>query len=456
LITNFALNFKKVLLSLSLITAFLLSNPAYSAKKWEGSVPKLAQKQENWIELTNWLYSKKYFYGALASAKRMLIFFDDVKTKEYAYRTLIALIDKGYPFSVRKQFVTGDLETDPEEDYIFNSTYNLYKGILNESKGMKKWADYYFAKVDKEKFPKYLYFQAISHYTKKEFDQAEELLKKILAIPLSRDQESFVKKVSRTLARIYFEKKEYKKSYEIYRVFLLKTNPITTSDWLEAAWNLYYLEKPREAMGVLYNLMPKVLGMNAHLEKYVIRALIYRDLCEMEAMEELIKNFEKDYGESIKHIKDGKNLKKLGKGWLIHKPQDTNYYESGWVYSKLKEEFKEIAKFPEKHQELAKYLYSSEAKALGKVAGFYREKALKLAAKNLIILSENLKFLKFELERERFNPDVVFLERTTGTEEPLVEYLNNDKFRLKWYQTGSFWRDERPSYKAIIKGKCGT
>jgi tetratricopeptide (TPR) repeat protein len=258
---------------------------------WPATVPSFATNTEDWSKLTRELLEHNMPYGALAAAYRMLMFFSDLNLKEQAYRTIVQIIDMGYAFPTKSFFVTGDIE--PKEDYDFSNSYYFYKAMAALDKGVRKWADSYLATVDTANFPKYLFYQAIDAYQRQEYDKSEKLLLKILAAKPGDKYASLVRKVARTLARIYFERQQYAQAYDVYRTFLLRMNPIEPGDWLEAAWNLYYLQRYEEALGMVFNLESLPTGEMVNLEKYVLRALIYEEVCATEYMEKLVTTFEK-------------------------------------------------------------------------------------------------------------------------------------------------------------------
>src|SRR5690349_21176054 len=92
------------------IAAFLFLSAGFAATKWKASIPKDMENSELWRQLMTEMTDQQMYYGALSAAHRSLTFFVDQDTKEAAYRTIISLIDKGYPFPTKQLFVTGDLD----------------------------------------------------------------------------------------------------------------------------------------------------------------------------------------------------------------------------------------------------------------------------------------------------------------------------------------------------------
>lgn len=429
----------------------LLAPIANATPMWRGTIPGFAQDPNRWALLLQKLEEKQMPHGALAAASRMLTLFTDLPTKELAYQTVIKLIDLGYPFPIRSVFAAGDIE--PQSDKEFADSYYFYKATLAKEKGMERWAEHYFSFVDKENFPKYLFYSALDAYSKKDFSASEKLLKKILSLQLERSQLGLIKKVARTLARIYYELEQHEKSLDIYESFLLKLNPVTPSDWLETAWNRYHLRRFDRALGALYNLESVVPSDSVSLEKYLVRALIHQELCATNDMEALLGTFEKDFGKTLSAIKSGESLSHLESLTTLAHPANVDFHHIRTSVLALQEEQRGGFEFSPELRNLAEYLYRTELAALNNRIGFYRETALARAADQLIHFSESLRFLKFDVAREKYNPEVVF-QRKDRVLSSLVRELPDERFQIRWLQQGDFWRDERPDYIGVVNNKC--
>lgn len=433
----------------SLLLSLLISFPS-QGKKWNGIVVKEFDSAEKWVELVTHLKENKMNYGAVAGSKRILEYFADMKSKQFAYQSIVELIDFGYPFNLRSVFMAGDLELTEKEN--FSQSYNLYKATLDLDKNMPKWANNYFSRVDKENFPKYLFYLALTAFNEKKLDESLVNLDKALAGLQDPLQISLTKKVSRTMARIYYEQTRYKEAFDIYQNYLLKMNPIEPGDWLEGAWSLYRLGRFDEALGYLYNLEAKELSEEAYLEKYIIRALIYREKCATDYTLKLGQAFEKDYGDTISKIKLGESLKNLPQ---LKKIVDRNSEYRRVIKNifELQEEGKRVSKLPGELRQIANYLYTSEVKNQLKNQIAHEDLALTSAARQLVIMGESLRFLQFDVEREQYNPDKVFAAPPPPPEN-LVENLPDNRFMLHWLQWGDYWRDERTLYRGILKNRC--
>lgn len=426
------------------------SNPT----KWSGNIPNIAKEPKSWQKLLEFFVEKKMHFHTLASSTRMLVFFNELQVKELAYRSIISIIDQGYPFPLQNLFLSGDLM--PGSDIEFENSYNLYKSILNKDRGMEKWAKNYLENITKKnEFPKYQFYLAIELLSKKKYSEADEKLKSILKQEFEPKNFSFVKKATRTLARSYFDQEKYAEAFDIYNTYLLKLNPILPSDWLEAAWSLYYLKKYQEALGMVYNVDSKSATMNfMNLEKYTLRALIYRNLCAVQNAETLIESFQKDFGNVINALKRGESASKFPELIDLDIVENQEYKHISRTLNSLKEESKEFKKLSDELAPLAKYLYDSEIRMLEQRKKGLTDKAFELASNKLIMMDENLRFLKFDVQREKYNPDLVFKPIFESDLNQNVLETKEKEYFIHWNQYGDYWRDERLIMKGVLPNRC--
>jgi len=444
---------KKIIMIILLLLFIPVNLNATS--RWTGEIPEKWKDSKKWKTLLNDLIKEKKYYSAMAAANRMLLLFNELEVKETAYKTIIKITDEGYPFQVRKVYIYGDIE--PKMGYDFINNYNFYKAYVNEQKGLHKWAEHYFSKVDKDNFHKYLFYKAIKLYEANKLYDALQILKRVLKLELSENQAAFAKKTARTMARIYFELEEYQIALDIYKNFLLKTNPIRSTDWLEAAWTLYHLKYYNRALGMLYNLESKTFSEVIHLEKFILRALIYRKLCQTDLMEGLLNSFIKNFGYIINGVKTGKLISSFKGLEILSSEQNKEYFKYRYLKKKISTEYKAIIKKNKDGDldiniELYKYLATTEKSILEKNAQMFEDKSKHQAVKYLVLLYENLRFLKYDVVLEKFNPNSIFIK----PEKINLDSTSTEKrtFSFYWPQKGDYWADERLYYKTWLKNLC--
>ncbi len=444
------MNIVRVILLLSIFLSTVVN------AQWKGDIPDKWRDSDKWIHLLDKLIETKNYYSAMAASQRILMLFSELSVKEKAYLSIIKITDEGYPFDVRNLYISGDI--DPKLGFNIINNYNFYKGYVNLKKGLDKWAEHYFSKVDKERFHKYLFYQAISLYEQNKLYDAIQILKKILRLDLGVEHTAFIKKTARTMARIYFELEDYQIALDIYMNFLLKTNPIKDTDWLETAWTLYHLKYYNRALGMLYNLESETFSEVIHLEKFILRALIYRALCQTELMNGLADSFMERFGYIVEGLKIGKDINSFDgiNGLLSEQNQD--YFKYSFLHKKLSQEEKNIKQLIDEKTlnidyDLFSYLILTEKNFLQDSAKMFEEASKTETVKYLVVLYENLRFLKYDVVLEKFNPNTVFMEKETLNLNP--EKDEKGLFYFYWPQKkGVFWSDERKYYKTWLNNEC--
>ncbi|MBN2693611.1 hypothetical protein JXR93_03025 [bacterium] len=445
------MNIKKTVLYLSIFLSITVN------AQWKGEIPENFVDAERWEKLLDKLIDNKMYYSAMAASQRILTLFTELSIKEKAYKSIITITDEGYPFQVRNLYISGDI--DPKMGFNIINNYNFYKGYVNEKKGLHKWAEHYFSKVDKERFHKYLFYQAINLYQENKLYDSLQILKKILRLDLGVEHTAFIKKTARTMARIYFELGDFQVALDIYMNFLLKTNPIKDTDWLETAWTLYHLKYYNRALGMLYNLESKTFSEVVYLEKFILRALIYRELCQTELMNGLADSFMKKFGYIVDGLKVGKDINSFDGISGLLSEQNKDYFQYSYLYKKLSEEETQIKRKMEENldfsidSELFDYLISTEKNFLQENAKMFEEASKRETVKYLVLLYENLRFLKYDVVLEKFNPNTVFMEKEEANLNP--EKDKKGVFSFYWpQQKGIFWSDERKFYKTWLNDQC--
>ncbi len=414
---------------------------------WTGKIPNFANEPERWKDLVDDLYKKGYYYGVIDASERMLKFFEDKETLEYLYAKIIDTVDKGYVHSTVHLFGPSQIEL---EDPYRSQTYYIYKALINYDRGTDKWAEAYLKNVDKEKFPKFRFSRALAAYSE---DDVEDAFKKYQEVLSSVDADTprpLIVKSIRNLARIHFEKREFEKAKDIYESVLLRLNPIQPSDWLEAAWTRYRLGEYPEVLGHLYNLESESGKGTIHLDKYIMRALSYVSTCDIENVKKVHASFEKDLGGVVRAIKQGRAITRHPVWKNIYNPEALKYREKHQILDRLVSERKQIKALKRSNRALASYLYDSAIARTQVEARYFQEQAVESTAREVIYLSESLRFLGFQAQRERYSPLKVF---NLDDKAPTIEEVEG-QLKIRWPQFGDYWRDERLLLKGKLVDQC--
>ena len=419
-----------------------------------GKLPPDAYRLGRWRNFLDATFAQNFPHGAMAGARRMLVVLPEIEAQETAYSSMIQLAEAGYPGSIRSLFLNSSLEPTAEGD--FGQSFYCFKALANQESRLTKWADHYFQKVEPDKADVYQLYLAVRAYTVHDLPKARELLAKLLEGKNGPRNPFFVKQAARTLARIHFEEKNYEKSLEIYKTFLLKVAEPTASDWLEAAWNLFHLKRYTEALGNLYNLESAAAGEAIYLEKYILRGLIYHSLCDRRLVEALLRGFEAEFDRPLQAIRSGETLSRYPSLYRIVSPRNQRFSDLVQTLIGLKRELMRIRELPYNSQPLAGYVYRAEIALTEDKLRTIETPALDEAAEALMLAHEGIRFLGFEIAKSRYDPDKIFREDLPrGALEPLVEPDGVGTYRIIWRQPGDYWRDERPLFTAEVRSQCG-
>jgi hypothetical protein len=295
------------------------------------------------------------------------------------------------------------------------------------------------------------FLQALLDYKQRNSLAVEQKLDLLLRDSRILNQPIFVKKIARTLARAYFEQKKYLQAYDIYENFLLKVDPQFASDWLEAAWSLYYTKRSSEALGILYNLNTKSNLKLTNLEVYTLRALIYRSLCLPDNASQLVANFSKDFQKTLDGIRKGKPLKNYPILLNIDTLESRKYHQMVTQKQRLIREKEILMKLNPAWKNTAVPLIDTQVTFLKEEITRLTPMAFEAAANHLILIQENLKFLLFDVQREQFNSEQIF---AVPAEEIKTVIPKDSVEKTSWRQMGDYWLDERLKYEGIVENQC--
>lgn len=111
------------------------------------------------------------------------------------------------------------------------------------------------------------------------------------------------------VARLRYEQGEYGGALEAYAgVKLPELDPGRASLYLEEAWTRYQLGQVHAAMGILTTLDAPSFREEFLPDKYLLKALIYRDLCHYLPAKRAAKELTRKYAESLDAVREREDL----------------------------------------------------------------------------------------------------------------------------------------------------
>jgi hypothetical protein len=140
---------------------------------------------------------------------------------------------------------------------------------------------------------------------------------------------------------------------------------------------------------------------------------------------------------------------------VIEIPGNQTYSRINQTLLSMKDEAARLEQLPVKLRPAADYIYRTEIKMLNQQLRMYQEAALLNAANQLILVSEQLRFLKYDSARSKYRPESVFRQESEKKPSSLAPLERPEgSYELRWIQHGDFWRDERLKYRGVLPNLC--
>jgi hypothetical protein len=336
---------------------------------------------------------------------------------------------------------------------------HYYKGLLAYNDGVNKW------KVNS--------FKKIRPYTdfsyKAEFvDVVDDVkrwkitnaLKGIenLARKDIKDQ-SFKNDVLQTYARLLFQKKEYFKAFDIYRI-IGKSPTESESIFLEKAWTLFYLQDYQASLGNLLSLDAKIFEGFNKPERFVLQGLIFKRLCQYDLATSTIEAFKKTYKDILIGIKERRDINKdpymLGAFKRHSKVRKLVEF-----YELLKWEYNRLYDYESKLDDTGLFktlvkIYKFKIAEIGEQIKNLKKDVYPLIASVLLDAEEQINYLEYEVKMDKLRKTKIFLteEEKRLFEESIGEEDIASNGVFKWPFEGEFWTDELGTFRVIVKDAC--
>ncbi len=237
-------------------------------------------------------------YRQIASVRRNMELVPD------ALRGLERIIESGVydDDTFVTSFLAGEEFGDLPEDV--RAFIDYVQGWDLARRGAGKWAEVRFSKLpsDSTYAAAAEYVRIVQLVADGDFASAIDRLEKL------RNAENIspnlAREVERTLARLAFEEERYKDALAHFET-LRELAPDDPEILLEMAWTHFYLGDSRKTLGLLIALDAPVHQDFISPERFLLKALALRRLCQFGAARYAAVNLERRYGESLTKLRAG-------------------------------------------------------------------------------------------------------------------------------------------------------
>lgn len=252
-------------------------------------------------------------------------------------------------------------------------------------------------------------------------------------------------------ARLVFEKGDFEQAYRSLED--VKLNPRDSGYLLlERAWAKYYLRDYPKSLGLLTALEAPIFDSSRSPEVYVLKMVIYKELCYYDAAFEVMEEFKKRFSKSIEVIKKRGDLRKdqqlVNMALADHRLADQVHY-----YNELKNEKKRFLDSNLKDLEMMKDYgprYDIRIAEVNNRLNFQLRDPIRKAADHLLEWQEQMSFLDYQTR-----VDSLRISRPNN-EDFKTEKISLTRFnQVYWLFMDEFWLDELETLKVLVESQCG-
>ncbi len=345
-----------------------------------------------------------------------------------------------------------DLGFLPEETAGFA---HYHQGLWDLRVGSERWALLHFAKLKEGSAEaSRAKFAVLVTRLKEHKEISKEMVDDFLE--LAKDEK--LSQETRTesmlaVARLRYEQKDYQGALDAYeKVQLPALHPGRATLYLEEAWARYQLGQIHAAMGLLTTLDAPVFRNEFLPDKYLLRALIYKDLCHYLPAKRAAKELTRRFAESLEMIREREDLTK-----------DLRLKRAAAAQGATKRAAKFLESLTLEGERVGRYagsfgerLYAHLTKlydlAHAEAQRIYDQRlneSVREEADKLLRAAEQVRLMEYEVglklyERVKKGARLVAPEEDPELTSAQVAY----KFE------GEYWNDELRDYRVSLKSRC--
>jgi len=330
------------------------------------------------------------------------------------------------------------------------------QGLVDLRVGNERWATTHFSKLPETspEASRAKYAMLVTRLKAAKKDLPKEMIEQFFE--LGKDPKLTLEARNDALmavARLRYEAQDFTAALEAYSLVQLPSlAPGRASLYLEEAWTRYQLGQIHAAMGILTTLDAPSFREEFLPDKYLLKALIYRDLCHYLPAKRAAKELTRRYAESLDAIREREDLTK-----------DARLLRAAAARGSTKRGRKYLESLEFEGEQLGRYAGSFGDRMFGYMTRLYDlsraeavrvyddrlHEAVRVEADKLLRAAEQVRVMEYEVglklyERIKKGSKLV----TLIEEEPLGPHQIAFKF------TDEYWNDELRTYRFSLKSRC--
>jgi hypothetical protein len=252
-------------------------------------------------------------------------------------------------------------------------------------------------------------------------------------------------------ARLIFEKGDYPQAYKIFKK--VKLTPRERGIiLLERAWAKYYQKDYSKALGLLVALEAPYFDPSRTPEAYILKMLMYKELCYYDAALSVVKEFNKHFGGSLNAIRKRGDLRR---DQVLVNLAVLDQSVANWVnfLQQLKDEKEILANYNWDNYVFIKNsrrTYDFEMDRVRNQLDWILKEKVRKAADELLDWEEQVNFLDYSTKL-----DSLRVVKPKSEIPYKAEDISHLKFsKTYWASQGEIWFDELEDYKVFVESQC--
>ena len=329
------------------------------------------------------------------------------------------------------------------------------QGLVDLRVGNERWATTHFSKLPEGGAEaSRARFALLVTRLRETKEPTDELISDFLAVArdekLTREARN---EAALAVARLRYERRDYTGALAAYeQVVLPPLDPGRATLYLEEAWTRYKLGELRAALGILTTLDAPSFRDEFLPDKYLLRALIYRDLCHYLPAKRAAKELTRRFADSLEAIR---NRDDLTQDVRLRRAANARggTQRAARFLQVLELEGERLGRFAGSFGErlyshLTKTYELAHAEAR-RVHQARLEEAVRQEADKLLRAAEQVRLMEYEVglklyERVKKGAKVVV--------PPEEELLSPSQVAFPF--DGEYWNDELRSYRVHLESRC--
>ena len=338
---------------------------------------------------------------------------------------------------------------------VLNSWVQYVQGLYDYLNGNTEWGEKHFKQIDKAS-PYALeaqYVRAVNAVREKHDDEATDAF---ASITDSSVKSVATKNRSRlALARMLFDRGYYTDAIGLYdkvdQVDLSYEQALILG---EKAWSAYYLRDYTRALGFLHALGAPSYENYFLPEVYLLRGLVFKDLCHYLSAKNVVRAFRFKYGRSIEQLMQRQPMEQIGRIRQAATAHGSISRRTRFLQS-LRHELDALDDEGGAWESsgLLTYLRSVYSKSLIDHTGRWRDefkRAGDAVALRLLDTAEQINLLDYEVSMDIYKPFDPKTAKAPETEHVMPDSTHNVLYEFD----GEYWNDELRGYQYFITSQC--